>query len=236
MSSSTYLSLVNTLLEDHNEPTLTANNFDSARSVHRVAKNAINRSIDYIQTKEYTWPFNRRDGSQVTVAGQVHYDFPTDMKHPDMRSFYIEADDTLGVATRTLEVIAEQEWRNRYRRFDLDTEPGSGRRVPNYVFRTNDRWGISSAPDVAYTIRYQYWALWSRLVDQDDTPSIPTEWDHVIIQNANPFMYKFYNNVEDYQLSVDDAAQALKDMRQLLVPKDPQFWTGQLLVGGYYAQ
>lgn len=231
-----FLDLTNTLLQDFNEPTLTAGNFSSVRSVHRVAKNAINRSIDYIQTKEYTWPFMKASGSQTLSTGTINYSWPPDMKTVDMESFYILKDDALGVATTRLKEISETEWRNRYRKGDLDADSSAGIRVPQYVFRTNTAYGVTPVTNNNYALEYEYWKTWTRLISDTDQSDIPSEWDHVIIANAYPFMYKFYNDDAGRDRAVDDAEKILRDMRQLLVPKDPHVWTGQLLVGGYYAQ
>jgi hypothetical protein len=236
MANSTYLSLTNTLLEDFNEPVLTSGEFSLVRSVHRVAKNAINRSIDYIQTKEYTWPFMKADGSQVLTIGQTFYNWPSDMKHVDMESFYIEKDDSLSVNTTRLKEITEQEWRNRYRSRDYNADSSVGIGVPDYVFRRNDDYGVTGSPDAAYTTKFTYWTTWTRMTEHDDESSIPSDWDHVIIANAYPFMYKFYNDSAGYDRSLQDARDMLKDMRQLLIPKDPKCWVGQLNVGGQYAQ
>lgn len=234
--ATTYLSLVNTLLQDFNEPTLTSGNFSGVRSVHRVAKNAINRSVDYIQTKEYTWPFMKTDGSQTLVVGQTNYSWPADMKTVDMESFYIEADDTFGNSTQKLKEIDETEWRTRYRNRDMDADSTAGLSIPDYVFRTNDDYGVTPLPDQTYELHYEYWTTWDRMDAATDECSIPSQWDHIVIANAYPFMYKFYNDDAGRDRAVDDGEKMLRDMRQLLVPKSPKVWVGQLLVGGGYAQ
>lgn len=232
--ATSYLDLTNTLLQDFNEPTLTAGNFDSVRSVHRVAKNAINRAIDNIQTKEYTWPFNKASGSQTLVIGQSLYTWPADKKWVDMNSFYIEKNDTFGNNTRILKSIAEQEWRNHYRKNDLDADSSVGLQLPEFVFATNNGWGVTRLPNKTYSVKYDYWTTWTSLSASTDTPSIPSDWDHVIIAHAYPAMQKFYNNDNEYDRSVVDAKDLLQDMRQILIPKEQKFWVGQLDKGGYY--
>lgn len=231
----TYLNLTNTLLQDFNEPVLTSGTFANTRSVHTVAKNAINRSIDYIQTREYTWPFMKATGSQALVVGQTAYSWPSDLKHVDMNSFYIDKNTTYGNSTRQLKPIAEEEWRNRYRQRDLDADASAGLGLPEYVFRTNNAYGVTRLPDQTYALNFTYWTTWTRLSAATDQSDIPTEWDHVIIANAYPFMYKYYNDDAAKDAAEKDASAILKDMRQILIPKEQKFWVGQMR-NGYYVQ
>ena len=235
MASTTYLDLTNRLLQDFGEPVLTSGTFADSRSVHRVAKNAINYAISDIQTKEYTWPFMVMTGSQTLSIGTTSYSWPSDMKHVDMRSFYIEKNTTFGNSTQQLKPIAEEEYRNRYRQRDLDADASVGLGLPKYVFRENNSYGVTRLPDQAYSLKFTYWKTFSSLSAHGDTSDIPDKWDHVIIANAVPYMYKFYNDTQNYSVSKVHAADTLRDMRQLLIPKEMKFWVGQLQ-DGYYVQ
>jgi predicted patatin/cPLA2 family phospholipase len=94
-----FIGLVNDVNARLNEVQLTSSNFANAVGFYQQAKEAVNSSIRYVNQSQYEWPFNHVEQEDVLTAGTIRYAFPTDMKTPDMDTFRIKRDDTLGNAT-----------------------------------------------------------------------------------------------------------------------------------------
>jgi hypothetical protein len=217
---STYLTLTNKLLDRFNEVNLTSGDFDSARGVHSAAKNYINAGLENLNSHVYMWPFNQTEGTQVLTVGQVLYSWPSDFKVADMRSFYIEKDDSLGVNTTTLKEIVKEQWYEVYRDEDFDNST-DGIRTPQMVWHdSNTQFGVTRAPDKAYTVKYKYYKKFVPLSASTDETTVPSEWDETIIDQAEPHMWRFRTNSEQEQLAMQKAKQSLTNMRNVLVNDD----------------
>lgn len=214
---STYLELTNKLLNRFNEVELTSSNFGSRRGVHKAASNYINDALRILNARSYKWPFNEAEGTQVLTVGQNLYDWPSDFKTADMNSFYIEKDDALNVNTRVLTEIPREQWYElgRPRDYDNTTE---GITVPSWVFMdSHNKFGVTENPDQAYTVKYKYWVNFIPLSASTDETTVPEEWDTVILDLAEPYMWKFRTNSEQAAQSAKIAESNLNSMRELLV-------------------
>ncbi len=79
----TYLDITNEVLARMNEVSLTTPNFTAARGFQVQCKNAVNDSINYINQREFGWPFTHATQTQTLVAGQTRYTVPTDTQSID---------------------------------------------------------------------------------------------------------------------------------------------------------
>lgn len=235
MANSTYLSLTNQLLRRLNEGTLTSTDFASARSTQGTAKDAIMASIQEINAAEREWPFHYKTGSQVLVAGTMEYSFPTDLKTPDWESFYIEKDDTLGINTTPLEMIARDVWFKVHRPYDLDAG-ASGREAPYFIFDSSSgmarSFGVTPSPDAAYTVKYEYYAIGDVLSAHDDLTSIPPRYDWVIINGALKHLNSAKDNLDQTTYWAEEFNKGINAMRHDLIPKKDDMRSTMVNYGG----
>lgn len=219
MGTKTFLSYVNDLLVPYNEVQVTVTSWSTINGPQLMAKTSILRAIDLIQMKERKWPFNREAGEQVLTVGQVEYAWPSDFRDVDMNSFYIEKDDVLDVDTTPLEQISTEDWYKYHRKDDYDNET-DGRGLPTLVFRSSGKFGVTQCPDQAYTVKYTYFKTPTRMSDHDDTTTIPDEYQQVVIDQANVYMNKFYENDQQVASAEADAKASIGAMRSILINDD----------------
>ena len=105
-----YLGLTNEVLARMNEVVLTATNFTAARGYQIQCQNAVNDAINYINQREFGWPFSHATQSETLVASQTRYTVPTGTQHVDYETFRISKDNTLGVDATTLRVLDYKEY------------------------------------------------------------------------------------------------------------------------------
>ena len=65
----TYLDITNEVLARMNEVALTASNFTAARGFQVQCQNAVNDAINYINQREFGWPFTHATETQTLVVG-----------------------------------------------------------------------------------------------------------------------------------------------------------------------
>jgi len=93
-----------------NEVVLTSAGFTSSRGFQTQCKNAINDSINYINQREFGWPFNHDTQTTTLVPGTIRYSIPTTAKHVDYETFRITKDSDLGTAGGALSVLDYKEY------------------------------------------------------------------------------------------------------------------------------
>ena len=106
----TYLDITNLVLARMNEVALTSAGFTSSRGFQTQCKNAINDSINYINQREFGWPFNHDTQTTTLVPGTIRYSIPTTAKHVDYETFRITKDSDLGTAGGALSVLDYKEY------------------------------------------------------------------------------------------------------------------------------
>lgn len=214
---STFIELTNKVLRRLNEVEITSSEFPSVRGIQAIAKDAVRNSINKIDQSEFSWPYNAAEATQVLVAGQEEYSWPAFLKTPDWESFQVQADTNLNVQFQKLLFISRDQYYQRYR--DLDQNAGAGGiRVPEYVFPAHGNgFGVSPSPDAAYTVKFRYFLSPLELSLFDDSPRVPTAYDHVIVDGAMYYMYMFKDNAEVAQISAAAFQQGVSEMRAILI-------------------
>lgn len=106
----TYLDITNLVLARMNEVVLTSAGFTSSRGFQTQCKNAINDSINYINQREFGWPFNHDTQTTTLVPGTIRYSIPTTAKHVDYETFRITKDSDLGTSGGALSVLDYKEY------------------------------------------------------------------------------------------------------------------------------
>jgi len=97
-----YLDLTNEVLARFNEVPLTSSTFNSSRGFQTQCKNAVNDALNYINQREFNWPFNHATETEVLVSGTARYTIPANAKTVDYETFRIVRDESLGTDGKPL--------------------------------------------------------------------------------------------------------------------------------------
>ena len=210
-----YLGLTNEVLARMNEVVLTATNFTAARGYQIQCQNAVNDAINYINQREYGWPFSHATQSETLVASQTRYTVPTGTQHVDYETFRISKDNTLGVDATTLRVLDYKEYVDKY--IGQETSSGVGG-VPNFVFRTPDNnYGLYPYPDKAYVLKYEYYSRPTALAAATDVPAVPEQFRQVIADGATAYAYQYRGEAQQYGLNFTRFEEGIKHMQSILL-------------------
>ena len=210
-----FLSLTNKVLARMNEVQLTASNFANARGYQIQCQNAVNEAINYINQREYGWPFTHDVSTVTLVNGQTRYSIPATATHVDYETFRISKDNTLGVAGTTLRVLDYKEYVDRF--IDQETTTGIGG-VPIYVFRTPDNnYGLYPYPDQAYELKFDYFNKPVALSLAADIPTIPDQFEQVIVDGATAYAYQYRGESQQYGINFARFEEGIKHMQSLLL-------------------
>lgn len=236
---STFLELTNQLLRRLLDTELTQSNFASAVSTQATAKDCIKAAVQEIYQEETKWPFRYRTGSQTLTIGVEQYALPSstgnEVNSVDWNSFRIQG---AGVNTTPLEFISHDEWKKFLRPRDEDAG-STGVGVPRYVFLTqgstaNDylSFGISPSPTAAYTVLFDYNAVYPEFEIHSDETGIPSRFDFVIINYALKHFYAFKDNTDQTNLWMNESKKSLSLMRRNLIPKQDNIRSRVVNFGG----
>jgi len=217
-----YVTLVNKVLTRMNEVLLdtAGDGFDSVRNVQALAKDAVNNSIRLILQDGQEWPFLKQTYTQTLAAGTRQYSFPADMSTVDWDTFYLKRLTSRDNEPVALRPISYEEYTQRFRGRD-DTGDASGDGAPQYVYQTyEEKFGVTPVPDDVYEVEYVYWSFPNDLTLFSDTCTIPSRFDHVIIDGAVMFMMRFRSNEQSAAIHQNNFEQGIKAMRRLLLDDD----------------
>ena len=209
-----YLDLTNEVLARFNEVALTSSNFVNSRGFQTQCKNAVNDAINYINTREFGWPYNHATQTEVLVAGTTRYAIPTTAKHVDYDTFRLIDNPSLGVQGESLIILDYKEYLKRFVDQEDKSDVGG---VPTHVFRTPDnKFGLYPYPDKAYSLKYEYYIYTTALNAATDVPTIPEQYRQVIVDGATAFGYQYRGEGSEYQLNFSRFEQGIKSMQTLL--------------------
>lgn len=209
-----YLDLTNEVLARFNEVALTSSNFVNSRGFQTQCKNAVNDAINYINTREFGWPYNHANQIEVLVAGTTRYAIPTTAKHVDYDTFRLIDNPSLGVQGKSLIILDYKEYLKRFVDQEDKSDVGG---VPTHVFRTPDnKFGLYPYPDKAYSLKYEYYVYTTSLNAATDVPTIPEQYRQVIVDGATAFGYQYRGEGSEYQLNFSRFEQGIKSMQTLL--------------------
>jgi hypothetical protein len=211
-----YLDLTNRLLRRLNEVEIQDSDFLSAKGIQATAKDAILDTLREISERRTDWGFNAVQHEQVLGVGVEEYAWYDDFSTADWSSFVVKKDPTLNINTKPLIPIQREDWYNKLKSTDYDSESG-GRGVPDYVCATHGNgWAVSPSPDKTYTIQYRYYKAPTDLVNSTDTTEIPTRFDYVIIAGALVHMGLFKEDNELVAINQQKFEKGLATMVQSL--------------------
>jgi len=210
-----YLGLTNEVIARMNEVALTAANFANARGFQVQCKNAVNDAINYINQREFGWPFSHVTHSETLVANTTRYSIPVTAQHVDYETFRINRDTSLSVSGVTLRVLDYKEYIDRY--VDQESTSNVGG-VPKFVFRTPDNnFGLYPYPDKAYTLKYEYFSKPTLLSAATDVPSVPDQYRQVIADGATAYAYQYRGEAQQYGINFARFEDGIKHMQTILL-------------------
>jgi hypothetical protein len=210
-----YLGLSNDVLNRMNEVELTAATFSNARGFQIQCKNAVNDAINYINSREFGWPFTHSTATVTLVANQTRYTLPANTQSIDYETFRISKDAALGVAGTTLRVLDYKEYVDRAIDQESTTSVGA---VPSYVFRTPDNnYGLYPYPDAAYELKFDYYEKPTVLVNATDVPTIPEQFRQTIVDGATAYGYQYRGEAQQYGINFARFEEGIKYMQSILL-------------------
>ena len=210
-----FLGLTNEVLARMNEVVLTATNFTAARGYQIQCQNAVNDAINYINQREFGWPFSHSTQTETLVASQTRYTVPSGTQHVDYETFRISKDNTLGVDATTLRVLDYKEYVDKY--IGQETSSGVGS-VPNFVFRTPDNnYGLYPYPDKAYVLKYEFYSRPTALAAATDVTTVPEQFRQVIADGATAYAYQYRGEAQQYGLNFTRFEEGIKHMQSILL-------------------
>ena len=219
-----YLGLVNDVALRLNETQLTSSNFADATGFYSAIKEAVNSAIRHINQAHFFWPYNHQIAEDILTAGVSRYALPANAKYIDFGSFRVRRNDSLNISRgRRLDQLTYSEYLSTYIDQEYETDATRGA-VPRNVVRTPDQeYIIVPMPDEDYEIDYEYYIVPVDLELDDDVPTIPEQFRHVIVDGAMYYAYMFRDNIEMANLSQNKFENGIKQMRTLLVNENVYF-------------
>lgn len=210
-----YLDITNEVLARMNEVALTSSNFTSARGFQIQCKNAVNDAINYINQREFGWPFSHATQTETLVAGTTRYTIPTGTQHVDYDTFRISKDASLAVAGTTLRILDYKEYVDRYIDQETTSDVGS---IPNFIVRTPDNnYLLYPYPDKAYQLKYEYFAKPTALSATTDAPAVPEQFRQVIVDGATAYAYQYRGEAQQYGINFSRFEDGIKQMQSILL-------------------
>ena len=198
------------------EVTLDVTQFDGARNVQGLAKEAINSSIRDILHSAQEFPFTLVTKTQTLSAGVGVYSFPDNTSSVDWESFYLKKLTSSNNAPSKLNAISYTQYLSQFRSIE-ETNSTAGYTHPTHVYQTQDlKFGVTPLPDAAYEIEYKYWQFPNSLVEYTDTCIIPSRFDSIIIDGGMTYMMLYRSNEQSAALHKDKFEAGIKTMRRLL--------------------
>ena len=240
----TYLSLVNDLLVEINEPELTS--IASAVGVQKQVSKCVNRAyFDIVDAVDnWAWlstntPQNEYYGNTFieTVAGTRWYllkagstSVDTDYDAVDWDRFTATTEGVSGKsAPHTINKLSFSTlaaWRQNYAQAEEANKANTQTYgTPLRVLRSSDgrRFGLSPIPDKVYRIYFFAYDRPAALSADTDTPLFPEQYKPVLLARARYYIYQFKDNIAQSQLALDEYKKGLQQMSDKLNSPQPKY-------------
>lgn len=211
----TFLDLVNDLAQRTNQVELTSNNFSSTTGVYSNMKQAVNASIQFINQDAFQWPFNFVSQETTLTAGTARYSYESNAKWVDFNSFRIKRDDTLGNTTQRLRMLDYEVYLDRHVDDEYNTSSTGIRAIPRTISQTpNQEFTLNPVPDKAYVLEYEYYTKAVDLSAATDSPTLPDDFRHVIVDGAMYYSHLFMSDYEAADRAFSKFERGIKNMRK----------------------
>lgn len=210
--------------------------FDGARNVQGLAKQAINSSVKELMHSAQEWPFALVTGTQTLATdGTSVYDFPSSFSSVDWESFYLRQLSAAGNEPKRLPVMSYTQYLDERRPND-ETSGAGGYGATEAIYQTQDgKFGVTPPADQAYVIEYKYWQFPDDMSASTDVCIVPTRFDNVIIDGGMTYMMLYRSNEQSAAIHRDRFEQGIKNMRRLLMD-EPLSMRSTMIVPAYVSQ
>lgn len=218
------------------EVVMDSTEFDGARNVQGLAKQAINSSVKELMHSAQEWPFALVTGTQTLATdGTSVYDFPSSFSSVDWESFYLRQLSAAGNEPKRLPVMSYTQYLDERRPND-ETSGAGGYGATEAVYQTQDgKFGVTPPADQAYVIEYKYWQFPDDMSASTDVCIVPTRFDNVIIDGGMTYMMLYRSNEQSAAIHRDRFEQGIKNMRRLLMD-EPLSMRSTMIVPAYVSQ
>ena len=211
--------------------------FDGARNVQGLAKQAINSSVRELMHSAQEWPFALVTGTQTLATdGTSTYALPADMSSVDWESFYLRQHVTANNEPLRLPVLTYTEYLDTRRPSD-DTSGVGGYGPTEAVYQTQEGvFGVTPRADHEYVIEYKYWLFPSDMVESTDVCIVPSRFDNVVIDGAMTYMMLYRSNEQSANIHRERFEQGIKTMRRLLMDEPLSMRSTMIVSTPYVSQ
>lgn len=123
-----------------------------------------------------------------------------------------------------IDLIDYNTYKNNYLINDINGKtpqavPSSFNQPANVVRMPDNSVILTPIPDRVYTINYFGFSLPSPLVNYYDIPTVPIQFEQVIIDKALHYAYAFRDNIEEASMAQDRYTKNVNKMRRILIPQ-----------------
>lgn len=209
-----YLGVTNDVTGRFNETPLTSTNFSTAAGVYSVIKEGINSAVRSLNQQAFNWPFNYVEEEDTLTAGSMRYPYPNNSKTVDFSTFRIKRNATFGNSTTHLKQMDYEDYLSKLIDDEYNTTDTGIRGLPRTVVRSpNQEFIVHPAPDFAYKLVYEHYALPVDMILYSDVPSLPEAFRHIVAEGASVYMYKFqsdYENADRASAAFNDHIEAMR--------------------------
>ena len=141
----------------------------------------------------------------------------------DIDTVVIRNDD---LSSRYLQYRSIHIYNAYFREGDFSLDPTKFN-TPEFIFGTNDdKYILSPVPDNEYRLEYKYYSPPTVMSSDSDTTTIPTRFEHVIIDRAMYYIYLFREDAESATIVDSRANRKVERMRIELSNKPDRIFAG----------
>ncbi len=113
-----------------------------------------------------------------------------------------------------------------FREDDFHLDPSTFN-TPEFIFATHDdKYTLSPVPDNEYKVEYKYYAPPTVMSSDTDTTTIPTRYEHVIIDKAMFYVFMFREDAESATIMDSRSNRKVERMRIELINKPDRLYAG----------
>ena len=109
-----YLDITNEVIARMNEVALTTVNFATARGFQIQCKNAVNDAINYVNQREFGWPFTHETETVTLIPGTTRYSVPANTQSVDYDTFRVSKNSSIGTSGSSLRVLDYKEYVQKF--------------------------------------------------------------------------------------------------------------------------
>jgi len=128
---------------------------------------------------------------------------------------------TEDINPKRLQHITYEEFARNYRETDVSID-SSSYGIPEYVYPTQDgKFGLHPIPDRGnYTVLFEYWTTHTELSDYDDSPTLATRYQDIIVNRSKYYAYMLRGDSDMATMCLRQYQEGVERMRIELINRD----------------